>query len=570
MKALVLAGGQGSRLKALVSDRPKPMALVNNQPFLDYLVNELKKYDIREIIFALCYLPKVIRDHFGDGKRHGIFAHYLIEPQAGLGTAGAVKLAEEFLKQEPFLVLNGDTFFPINYSRFIEFHRQKGGIAAIGLSTVADISSYGSVDLASDDQILAFREKTVDFRGPGLVNGGAYIFEPDIFDFIPARTKLSIEHDLFPKLIESGQNLFGYRTDLTHFDIGTPAGLRKTAAYLKDVANLVIRSRAPVRLAFGGGGTDLEPYISERGGVVLNATINRYVYATLQLRSDRKVRIIAADYKQSSIYDDIKDLHNNSEINLINAVVKRMEIDYGFELFVRSDVPPNTGLGASSSLAVAVIGLFNHFRGHNKLTLHQIAELAFLIETADLKNFGGRQDQYAAAFGGFNLYEFQGGDFVKVNRLEVPEWIKAELEKNILLVYLKQRATASGLMQKAWMGKGKSVEELDELKNLAYESYHALLRKDLNTFGELLHAAWELKKARNPAVTNPQIDRLYELALQNGALGGRIAGSGGGGHLILYCTPNTEQEVGRVLRNEGAEIIDFSFVDKGLLVWEVE
>jgi len=570
MKAFILAGGPGTRLKAFVSDRPKPMAIVNNRPFLDYLVDELKKYGITEIGFALRFMPEVIENYFGTGEKFGIKTFYAVQGDLDLGTAGAIKLAEDNLKGEPFMVLNGDTFFPINYSRFIEFHKQKGGLASIALSSVSDISAFGSVDLDSDDRIRAFREKTPDFHGPGLVNGGAYILDPKILEFVEPGQKVSIERDVFPRLIGYGQNIYGYKTDLTHFDIGSPIGIRKAAAYLKDASSIVIRSRAPVRLAFGGGGTDLEPYISQYGGVVLNATINRYVYGTLQLRSDRKVRIISAEYKQSSVYDDIKDLHNDSDINLINAIVKRMEIDFGFELFVRSDAPPNTGLGSSSALAVAVIGLFNHFRGNGKLTLHQIAELAYLVEQEDLKNYGGRQDQYAAAFGGFNLYEFKGADFVKVNKVDLPQWIKAELEKNLLLVYLKQRSTNSGSMQKEWMNVDKPNDHLNELKRLAYESYYALQRRDLNSFGELLHQAWEMKKARNPQITTPEIDHLYDLALQNGAIGGRIAGSGGGGHLILYCQPNTEQEVAKVLKEQGAEVIDFSFTDRGLETWEVE
>lgn len=571
MKALILAGGPGTRLKVFVNDRPKPMAIVNNRPFLEYLVDELKKYGVTEIGFALRFMPEVIQNYFGAGEKHGIKTFYTIEEQPeGLGTAGAVKLAEGYLKDEPFLVLNGDTFFPINFSRFIEFHQQKDGLASLALSYVPDVSAYGAVDLSKDDRIILFKEEAADFHGPGLVNGGVYLFNPEIFEHIPDDSYSSLERDIFPQFVSSGQKLFGYRTDLAHFDIGTPVGFRKAAAYLKDASSVVVRSRAPVRMAFGGGGTDLEPYISEQGGVVLNATINRYVYGTLQLRSDRKVRIISAEYKRSSVYDDIKDLHNDNDVNLINVIVKRMEIDFGFELFVRSDAPPNTGLGSSSALAVAVIGLFNHFRGYNKLTLYQIAELAYSVETEDLKNLGGRQDQYAAAFGGSNLYEFLGGDFVKINRVEMPEWVKAELEKNLLLVYLKQRATDSGTMQKQWMSADKSIDNLNELKRLAYESYYALQRRDLNTFGELLHQAWEIKKARNPNITTPEIDKLYELALQNGAVGGRLAGSGGGGHLILYCQPNTEQEVAKVLKEQGAEVIDFSFTEKGLETWEVE
>lgn len=571
MKAVILVGGLGTRLRAFVNDRPKPMAEIAKRPFLEHLIEQLKLFGIREFVFCHYYKPEFIIDHFKDGKKYGVKIDHVIQKE-NLNTGGAVKLAQDLL-DDTFLVLNGDTLFPINFHRLIDFHRTEKGLGTIALSQVSDVSAYGLVEVAQNGQITAFKEKQASGKVSGTVNGGIYVLEPEVLDLIPAGKPVSLERKIFPKLLKTQKGLYGYQTDLAHFDIGTPIGFRRAEAYLKEAQSVVVRSRAPVRIAFGGGGTDLEPYISQIGGVVLNATINKYVYGTLELRNDRRVKIVAADYKKSSLYDDIKDLRRDSNIDLIKAVVKRMGVDYGFELFVRSDIPPNTGLGSSGAVAVAVIGLFNHFRKADKLSRYEVAELAYQVEMEDLKNVTGRQDQYAAVFGGVNLFEFLGGDFVKVSAVNLSVGVKNELEKNLLLVYLGRRKE-SGDLQKEWLrksgAKGKSAAELDEIKRLAYESHQALMRFDLDNFGYLLGEAWELKKTINPEVSTPFVAKVYEEALRLGALGGRVAGSGGGGHMILYCRSNTEQEVARAVRKLGAEVVDFSFEDGGLQTWEVE
>lgn len=574
-QAVILAGGLGTRVQALVPDQPKPMATIAGRPLLEYIIQWLKDYKIKEIIFCLHYKSEIVKNYFKSGRKFGVKIEYLIEKEL-LGTGGAVKNSEKLIKSETFLVINGDTYFPINLFRFIKFHKEKKGIGTIALSQVRDVSQFGSVEIDKNSRIIDFKEKAEKFRGPGLVNGGVYVLEPEIFKFIKPKRKVSIERETFPLLLKGKKSqLFGYISEKTHFDIGTPTGYHRTVAFLKGISPIVIRSRAPLRIAFGGGGTDLAPYTEEKGGCVLNATINKYVYGTLQLRDDKKIKVISADYKKSSLYNDIEKLREDEDVDLIKAVIKRMDVNYGFELFVRSDVPPNTGLGSSASVAVAAIGLFNYFHKSNYLSCHEIAELAFRVEDENLGNIGGRQDQYAASYGGFNFFEFKGEDFVKINPLNLPEAILYELEKNLLLVYIGKREE-SGKIQKLLKRQQRSYREkekrkyLDLMKKLAYQSYYALLQGKLSQFGKLLGSAWEAKKKLNPAVTNKYIDNLYNIALEKGALGGRVTGAGGGGHLIIYCRPNTEQEISRALRKAGAEIIDFSFEDKGLRVWEVK
>lgn len=570
-----MAGGAGTRLRALVPDQPKPMAIIDGKPLLEHIIQWLKDYEIKEIILCLHYKPEVIKKYFKSGREFRVKIEYLQEKKP-LGTGGAIKNAQKLIKNEAFLVINGDTYFPIDLFRFIKFHQEKKGLGSLALSRVQDVSQFGSVELDKKGKIIEFKEKDEEFHGPGVVNGGSYILEPEIFKYLKSGRKFSLEKEVFPFLAKNPKTeLWGYVSEKIHLDIGTPSGYHKTAAFLKGASSIVIRSRAPVRIAFGGGGTDIAPYTERRGGCVLNSTINKYVYGTLQLRDDKKIKIISADYKKSSLYNDVGEFRKDDDVDLIKALIKRMDIDYGFELFVRSDVPPNTGLGSSASVAVAVIGLFNYFRKSSYLNRYEIAELAFKAENEDLKNIGGRQDQYAATYGGFNFFEFKGKDFVKVSPLDLPEATFYELEKNLLLVYIGKRER-SGKVQRLLRKQQLSYKEkekqkhLDLMKKIAYQSYYALLQGKLDQFGELLGTAWEAKKKLNPAVTNEYIDRLYNIALKEGALGGRITGAGGGGHMILYCQPNTEQEVTRVLQEGGAKIIDFSFEDKGLQVWEVK
>jgi D-glycero-alpha-D-manno-heptose-7-phosphate kinase len=174
---------------------------------------------------------------------------------------------------------------------------------------------------------------------------------------------------------------------------------------LYDLANIssIVRSRAPVRIYFGGGGTDISPYTEESGGVVLSAAISKYTYGSLTPLKNPGVNLISADYKQAVAFHDIKNLEYSGDLDLMKAVIRKLQPKGGFELFLRSDVPPNTGVGSSATAALALLGLFNHIKKGRKLTSYELAELAFKIEAEELKNVGGRQDQYSASFGGINL-----------------------------------------------------------------------------------------------------------------------------------------------------------------------
>jgi D-glycero-alpha-D-manno-heptose-7-phosphate kinase len=332
---------------------------------------------------------------------------------------------------------------------------------------------------------------------------------------------------------------------------------------------MIIRSRAPVRITFAGGGTDIPPYDKEHGGLCIGATIDKYVYASLTPREDKRININSWDLKSTQSFEGLEALTSNGydgNGDLIKAVIKRMNPQFGFDLYVRSDVGPHSGLGASASAAASIIGSFNYLRKQNKLTRHDIAELAYCIENEEIKNKGGRQDQYAAVFGGINIYEFKGDDFVKINPLELEESTRLELGKNLLLVNAGKREKSSGQVHtKEDLNK---IERLHEVKDVAERMKLILREGRLSEFGGLIKESWQKKVGYNSNVTNRRIDYLIGTALDNGAIGARLMGAGGGGHLLVYCRPNTEQIVAQELETAGARVIPFSFDFTGLKTWE--
>ncbi len=336
------------------------------------------------------------------------------------------------------------------------------------------------------------------------------------------------------------------------------------------------RSRAPVRISFGGGGTDVSPYCDERGGCVVNAAIDRYNYASGSFRNDEKVVIDSADYVQSLLYHSVKEMGKDPELALVKASITKMNpVGKGLEVYVRSDVPPKSGLGGSASAFVAMIGLFNEMNGV-KMDRQKIAELAVKLEREELGNFGGRQDQYASSFGGINFLEFGKGGKVKVSPIRMKEGHVLELEKSLLMVYAAERSASGDIisdqMKRYSLDKGKGVgtsDALDKTKEAAIGIRKALESGDLNEFGRLLDEGWKLKKKFSPLISNSGIDRIYEAALSSGAMGGKISGAGGGGFMFFYCEPNKEHRVAERLRAMELDPKWVKFDFGGLKTWTV-
>jgi D-glycero-alpha-D-manno-heptose-7-phosphate kinase len=333
----------------------------------------------------------------------------------------------------------------------------------------------------------------------------------------------------------------------------------------------IIRSKAPLRISFGGGGTDVPPYPQEQGGAVLSATIEKYTYCTLIARDDDTVRVRSLDYDTLVKYHVNSELQYDGKLDLVKAVTKVMGIKKGCELLLHSDAPPGSGLGSSSALVVGLVGAFKHWL-KLPLTHYEIAELAYRIEREELGIKGGKQDQYAATFGAFNFIEFLG-DKTIVNPLRIDQDIINELEYRLILCYTGETRLSAGIIEdqvgRYVQRKQDVVHALDETKSLAVKMKNALLLGELDEFGSLLHQAWEHKRRFSSKITNPRIDQLYEAARQGGAIGGKLLGAGGGGYLLLFCEFDKKHAVAEGLGRLGGQIESFSFDFSGLQTWEV-
>ncbi len=335
----------------------------------------------------------------------------------------------------------------------------------------------------------------------------------------------------------------------------------------------IIRARAPLRISFGGGGTDVSPYADERGGQVLNATINRYAYVTLVPNDSDRVRLRSLDYDHDvSFAIGEEQAPDTFGMELARGVMRRMSAEglrSGFDLFTHTDCPPGSGLGASSTMMVALIGVFDAWLRLG-LSRYETAALAYSVEREDLGIRGGKQDQYCASFGGFNFMEF-GRDETLINPLRIPsEWI-SELEYSLILAYTGRSRQSSDIIddqiQNYEGGRVDPVRAMDETKRLAVAMKRHLLRGEFRAFGETLHEAWVVKKEMSEKISNPLIDRLYDAAREAGALGGKISGAGGGGFMFFFAAFDRRHAVISALQNEGADVVHFGFTDEGMQTW---
>jgi D-glycero-alpha-D-manno-heptose-7-phosphate kinase len=338
----------------------------------------------------------------------------------------------------------------------------------------------------------------------------------------------------------------------------------------KNLAPL-LRARAPLRVSFAGGGTDVPPYPAEEGGLVLSATINRYAYGTLRRREDRQIGIqsLDLDVVASIALEDARP--DGDRLDLIKAAIQKLaaESATGFDLFLHSAAPPGSGLGSSSAVVVTLVGLLSAHM-NTPLTDYEKARLAYTVERKDLGLKGGTQDQYAAVFGGFNFMEFRE-DEVIVNPLRIPPETVNELEYNLLLCFTGKTRVSDHIIDdqttRYQAQEGSTTDGLRLQKELAVEMKNALLQGNLTEFGNLLDRAWVAKKQMSPRISTEQIDELYSEAKSTGALGGKVTGAGGGGYMLLYCRYDTKHKVQAALSALGAEAVDFQFDHTGLTTW---
>jgi D-glycero-alpha-D-manno-heptose-7-phosphate kinase len=279
------------------------------------------------------------------------------------------------------------------------------------------------------------------------------------------------------------------------------------------------------------------------------------------------------DFGMSVTYSDETRLVYDGKLDLVKAAILKLggSKSLGYDLFLQSDAPPGSGLGASSAMMVALVGALKEFKGL-PLTDYEIADLASVIERRELGIPGGLQDQYAAAFGGFNYIEFFA-DRVIVNPLKVSPDIVNELQFNLLLAYTGKVRLSGDIIedqvQRYERGEEDSRAALRAIKELAVEMKNALLRRQLDEFADLLHLEWEHKKRMSHRISSPDLDHLYDVARRHGAIGGKITGAGGGGYMLLYCDFERKSEVGERLRDLGCTITDFSLEPSGLQTWRL-
>ncbi|MCI4319041.1 MAG: GHMP kinase [Thermoplasmata archaeon] len=340
------------------------------------------------------------------------------------------------------------------------------------------------------------------------------------------------------------------------------------------------RGRAPLRVSFAGGGTDVSPYPEEKGGAVLNCTIDKNAYATLKVKRDGRgaTHVHSLDYNLSVRYDKPDDLVYNGELDLVKAALNVLHAKGGngqvrdsLELFLHSDAPPGTGLGSSSTMTVALVGAFQRYL-RETWTQYEMAELAYKIEREELGIKGGRQDQYAAVFGGFNFIEFSG-DKTIVNPLKIGQDVLNELAYRLLLCYTGTSHYSNDIIERQQASytqrKVDTVSALDATKQLAIDMKNELLRGNIDEMGKLLDAGWELKKKFTEGISNLQIDTFYTKAREAGALGGKLVGAGGGGYLLLFCDFERRANVARAVNESGGEVVDFTLVMDGVQAWPV-
>jgi D-glycero-alpha-D-manno-heptose-7-phosphate kinase len=334
---------------------------------------------------------------------------------------------------------------------------------------------------------------------------------------------------------------------------------------------MTVRCRAPLRISFGGGGTDVPPYPEEKGGAVLSTTIGKYAYCTLMGRYDDRINVRSLDYDIVTSYTVDAELRYDGNLDLVKAAINAMNVKTGCDLFLHTDAPPGSGLGTSSALVVAIVGAFRKWL-KLPLTGYDIAELAYHIERDEAGIKGGRQDQYAATFGGFNFIEFLGKTTV-VNPLRIDWDTINELEYRLMLCYTGGTRVSAGILDdqvaRYTQRNPDVLKAFEETKQLAFDMKNALLLGKLNEFGSLLHQAWRCKRRLSTKITDPRIDDLYQLARQNGAIGGKLLGAGGGGYLLFLCEFDKWHIVAEKLEKAGGKIVGFTFDLRGMQSWEV-
>ena len=337
---------------------------------------------------------------------------------------------------------------------------------------------------------------------------------------------------------------------------------------LEDEKAVYIRSRAPVRISFGGGGSDLTHYFENSSGAVINTAVSIYSHGAMRVRDDGKIIINSLDLGETLTANSLEEaLIKKGPFGLIQSLMHVVQPKYGFELSLNSDFPLGSGLGGSATLSAVVLGCFNMLR-KDKWNQHELAEIAFQAERLHLGIAGGWQDQYAAVFGGFNFIEFHPEENI-VSPIRLQSDIALELEESLVLcdTGIAHHSGNIHVDQKQTMDSVSVQKLVKKNVELTFSIRKHLLKGDLVRFGECLDKAWRLKRNFSSMISNDYIDAIYEGALENGALGGKLLGAGGGGFFIFYVPPFKKNALITHLKTKNLTIQPFYFDPDGLKTW---
>lgn len=341
---------------------------------------------------------------------------------------------------------------------------------------------------------------------------------------------------------------------------------------------MLFRARAPLRLGLAGGGTDVSPYCDTHGGYVLNATIDRYAYAVIKPLDVSALYFGATDRQISASFPLMSSLPLDGQLNLHKAVYNHIVRYYNqgrpisLELKTFCDAPVGSGLGSSSTLVVAMIKAFVEFL-NLPLDDYAIAHLAFKLERVDCALQGGRQDQYSAAFGGFNFMEFYGEERAIINSLRIKNWVVCELESSLVLYFTGvSRESAHIIAEQSrnlHSGVTDALEAMHGVKQDALAMKECLLRGDFRGLVNSMRTSWENKKRLAKSVSNQAIDKIYDAAIESGALAGKVSGAGGGGFMWFFVPTEKRMDVIRTLNGFGGEVSNCHFTKHGTQAWRV-
>lgn len=338
-----------------------------------------------------------------------------------------------------------------------------------------------------------------------------------------------------------------------------------------------VRARAPLRISFAGGGTDLSSYSDTFGGCVLNATIEKYAYCSIEVRDDRKVKFAALDYELELETSAEATLAPTGALALHKAVHRRIVAQFlgnaclPVTVMTSSDAPAGSGLGSSSTLVVAMIEAYRELLAL-PLGEYDVANLAYQIERVDVGQAGGRQDQYAATFGGINFMEFRGEQTI-VNPLRIRRATLTELEAMLVLYFTGiSRESARIITEQSAMlhsGHETSLEAMHQIKRDAYVMKDALLHNDLRAFADTMGRSWEAKKRTAVGITTDEINRVHQVAMAAGAWSGKVSGAGGGGFLFFMVPPELRPQLLRALAQQPGTTMTCGFTEGGAHAWRV-